>query len=233
MALDDTIANVTQAFRDAGIWDDTLLIFTTDNGGHPPTSGSNWPLRGGKNTLWEGGVRGTSFIRGAGIPAKLQNTTNLSLMHAIDWFPTIITGVLGESTNDSKPLDGVNQWASLTQGVPSGRTEILLNLDRETNFTALRYENWKIVVGAQAYDGWFPLAPELPISPAKDNTVSLFDLSIDPNEKNDVSVQNLDMVEKLLARIESYSQTAVHSIRPKDDPRADPDNFNGAWSPWE
>ena len=63
--------------------------------------------------------------------------------------------------------------------------------------------------------------------------LSLFDLSVDPNEKNDVSKQNPDIVQKLLARIDFYLETAEKPHNPKDDPAANPDLHGGNWSPWE
>ena len=78
--MDDGIGNVTQALKKAGIFDNTLMIFSSDNGG--PTNGNegsmsnNFPLRGGKNTIWEGGTRVIGAIAGPGVAFSGQQTTN-------------------------------------------------------------------------------------------------------------------------------------------------------------
>ena len=72
LSSDDVTAfEVTAALVNAGVWDNTVLLFMTDNGG-PLTHTFNYPLRGGKHTYWEGGVRGESFVYSTLLPAKVQ-----------------------------------------------------------------------------------------------------------------------------------------------------------------
>ena len=70
------------------LWNNTLLIVTTDNGGARDEGGYNWPLRGEKGSLWEGGVRGVGFVHGN----MLQRTgvTCNELFHVTDWYPTLL-----------------------------------------------------------------------------------------------------------------------------------------------
>ena len=62
VALDEGIANVTNAYKTLGIWSNTVTVLCTDNGGHIGASGNNYPLRGEKSSNYEGGVRGVSFL---------------------------------------------------------------------------------------------------------------------------------------------------------------------------
>lgn len=64
------------------------MILSTDNGGIPAHGGYDWPLRGHKGTLWEGGVRGVAFVRGSMLEKK--GTICKEMLHVTDWYPTLI-----------------------------------------------------------------------------------------------------------------------------------------------
>lgn len=71
--------------------------------------GNNWPLRGWKFSLWEGGIRGVGFVHG-----PMLNKTgymNNALMHVSDWFPTLLSVAGGKS--QGIPLDGYNMWDAI------------------------------------------------------------------------------------------------------------------------
>ena len=65
-SLDESLKQLTETLAQKGMIDNTIIVFTTDNGGaaggYDDSAGSNYPLRGGKNTFWEGGVRGVGFV---------------------------------------------------------------------------------------------------------------------------------------------------------------------------
>ena len=77
------------------------MIVTTDNGGIPHAGGYNWPLRGHKGSLWEGGLRGVGFVHG-----KMLQKTGVKckeLLHVTDWYPTLLY-LAGRCINRFEPF---------------------------------------------------------------------------------------------------------------------------------
>ena len=72
-ALDAAVGRVVRTLRRAAMWDNTILVFLSDNGGGVHRSGSNWPLRGSKHSLFEGGTRVPAFITGPGLASRVEN----------------------------------------------------------------------------------------------------------------------------------------------------------------
>lgn len=97
-SMDDSIGKVVHALREKSMLENTIIIFTTDNGG--PAAGfnqnaaSNWPLRGVKNTLWEGGVRGAAFLWSPLLKSAFRVANQR--MHIVDWFPTLLEAAGGD-----------------------------------------------------------------------------------------------------------------------------------------
>ena len=196
--LDSGVKNVTDALKETGMWENTLLIFQADNGGwvtDPSLGGNNYPLRGGKVSDYEGGVRNFAFINGGYMPDNLKSTTFSGLMHICDWYETFqnLAPNFNEEeknnhdqiNNDVPPLDSINQWNSLL--VPNGeiskRHEVPLafctleaqcdspgGVFHSVGDAALIVGKWKIINGTQNKMGIWqgPLYPNASSLPAND-----------------------------------------------------------------
>eukprot|EP00494_Astrolonche_serrata_P030097 UN30364 len=148
-AMDDQIGRMVETLKDNGKLDNTVIIFSTDNGG-PKGSSSNYPLRGTKGSLYEGGVRGLGFI----YSATLQPSVRTELMHVTDWYPTLTHLAGGYQGNlEGTVVDGYDQTDMIWNNRPSSRTEIVHNLDpihcetRENVCGAIRKGDFKLIVG--------------------------------------------------------------------------------------
>ena len=152
--LDSSVKNVTSALKSVGVWANTVIIFTTDNGG-PLDHSYNYPLRGGKHTYWEGGVRGECFVFSELLPPARRGTQWNGLAHASDWYTTIILGILGlpgSVLNGTGPVavDGVDLWPALTLGGESPRAEVIVQAALPSVYnttTAIRLGALKLIVG--------------------------------------------------------------------------------------
>lgn len=89
--LDQSVGHIMEFLSQAGMLENTIIVYSSDNGGIPygdhASRGYNWPLRGGKLTLWEGGVRVPGFIWSS----LLKKSPRISdqMMHLVDWLPTL------------------------------------------------------------------------------------------------------------------------------------------------
>ncbi|XP_041480175.1 arylsulfatase B-like [Lytechinus variegatus] len=261
--LDEAVKNISEALKYNGLYDNSVIIFTTDNGGRarPRSVGNNWPLRGGKSTLWEGGIRGVGFVHSPLIHWDLRGTVNRQLIHVSDWFPTIVKGIAGGKLVTNKPLDGVNQWKTISKGAESNRREILHNIDpiypaalwtreNERDFgplnnlpfnatmrASIRVGNWKLSTGLPHEDFWEPpRESSLPYEPNDirwSTPVRLYNIKKDPNERQNVAPYQKKVVYRLLKRLQDYQNTAVTPLLlgEKDD-RGNPKYHGGAWVPW-
>ena len=118
--LDHAIENVTRALRAHGLYDDAILVYSGDNGGCPQFGAFNYPLRGMKNFMFEGGLRVHGWVHSNLLPRETRGATYGGLMHITDWLPTLLSAA-GASELIPSDLDGVDQWAAITGARASSR----------------------------------------------------------------------------------------------------------------
>jgi arylsulfatase A-like enzyme len=194
---DATIGQVLKAIDDLGIGNDTIVIYTTDNGPHQnswPDAGTT-PFRSEKNTNWEGAFRVPCLIRWPGRiqPASVSNET----IGALDWLPTLMAaagdpditdkllkGYQAGSKTFKVHLDGYNQLPYLTGQQERGARKEFVYFNDDGDLVALRYENWKVVFEEQRAKGTLNIWAE-PFT--KLRVPKLFDLRSDPYERADVT----------------------------------------------
>jgi arylsulfatase A-like enzyme len=191
-AMDEGVGRIVEAVEKSGRRKNTLFVFTSDNGGpNPERLTDNAPLRAGKGTLYEGGVRVCAFAAWEG-RIKAGSAVE-GMIHIADWYPTLLK-LGGASLEQKLPIDGVDVWSCIAEGKESPRKEVLINA--EPTRGAIRVGDWKLVMsgGPRRQGG---------------GGVELFDLASDPGEKNDVAAEQAERVKQLRERYESYAARAV------------------------
>ncbi|CAM9346631.1 unnamed protein product, partial [Laminaria digitata] len=175
--LDITIRRIFDELDAMGMLDNTLVVLASDNGGCPSSGGSNYPYRGFKHTMFEGGVRAPALVyskSGSIIPPEARGTVYDEMMHAVDWTPTLanVTGI--PTVEIGKALSGFDQWSAIIGDRPGSsspvRNEIVLarnsyGYDGDSSVMIKRepkgayiYDGWKIDIGDKC-TGWFSFSP--------------------------------------------------------------------------
>ncbi len=194
---DATIGQILKAVDDLGIANDTIVLYTTDNGPHQnswPDAGTT-PFRSEKNTNWEGAFRVPCMIRWPGRikPGSVSN----ELISGLDWVPTLMAAA-GDADIKAKllkghqagaktfkvHLDGYNQLPYLTGQQEQGARREFIYFNDDADVVALRYENWKIVFEEQRVQGTLRIWAE-PFTPLR--VPKLFNLRADPYERADIT----------------------------------------------
>jgi arylsulfatase A-like enzyme len=173
--MDDNIGYVLKKLEDMGELDNTIIVFTTDNGAEAITfpDGGVTPFKGQKGEAWEGGYRAPCVVRWPGHiePGTVKN----QLFAALDWLPTFVEIAGGAKGNELKAqiekgaypgivkttLDGVNQIDYLTGKSEKSARDYFFYYSGSTP-SAVRYKNWKMyyTMSQPGAEGWImPLIP--------------------------------------------------------------------------
>ena len=195
--VDWSVGEIMKAVKDAGLDEDTLVVFTSDNGPWSvfgPHGGTAKPLRGEKSTTWEGGLRVPGIFRW---PGKIQPGVIDGIAANLDLYATFATLAGGEVPNEKPGFISMDLTDTLLRGEASPREWWLYH------GSAYRSGKYKIHTSLTV--------PTDPITRKKQRPPELkapllFDLEADIGEQSDIAALHPDIVEKLLAEKKARSK---------------------------
>jgi len=248
-SLDDGVGRIVQAIDDAGIADNTIIVFYSDNGGfaYPPKkttpdgyadipATSNLPLRSGKASLYEGGTREPFIFAWPG-KAKAGATSDI-LFQTVDFYPTLLSFV-GLKPHADLKLDGLDQSKALLGGesprdrvfchFPHGNATQASVMDGFYAGTYVRKGDWKLIrFYARNDDGT--------------DDLELYDLKNDLGERHNLAKEKPELVKELNGLIADFlkdTEAVIPKLNPnfgKIIPKAAapkkalaPDDLPGGW----
>lgn len=208
-SLDNSVGRIVARLRDLKQLDNTIIVFTSDNGGYIGNDSAgklitdNHPLRSGKGSLYEGGIRVPLIMHW---PNRLQgNSIRTSPVVLTDLFPTLLS-MTGTSSGDS--VDGMNLLPYLeSDSKPPARQSLMFHYPhyyhapKTTPCGAIRHENWKLIE-------YF-----------EDHQLELYDLATDSIESNNLAVQNPTKLDELKHKLSTW-RDSVSAKMPRQNNRS-------------
>jgi len=220
-SMDDAVGTLLDTLDRLGIADNTIIIFASDNGGNMynlvdgTSATSNAPLRGGKATMYEGGVRGPAIVVQPGVIETGSESD--AIIQSSDFYPTLLE-MLSISPQKKQTFDGVSIVPAL-QGMP---------LEREAIFTYFPHSpgvpDWLPPSVSVHQDEWKLIRIFYGGGDGK-HRYKLFNLKEDIGERNNLAVKQPERVEELDALIEQHLNDAK-AVRPLRNPNFDPAKFD-------
>ena len=204
--LDWSAGQVVNALKTNGISDNTLVIFTSDNG--PWYQGSPGRLRGRKAETFEGGMREPFLAQWPG-RIKAGRTVGTSMATMMDLFPTFAN--LAGAGLPAAPLDGVDIMPMLTGDADSVDRDPFFYFD-DYNLQCVRQGRWKLHVARYNVPPWIPQPAEGRINLPLANP-ELYDVVSDPQESYDLAAEHPEIVWPLRAKIDSAIRTFPREVQ--------------------
>ena len=244
--LDDVVGELVQALKTKGMWDNLLFVVSSDNGGpvNSHAGANNYPLKGGKNTDWQGGIRVNAFASGGYLPARMRGKVTEGYIHIADWYATFcaLAGIDPSDTAAAKanlpPIDSLNMWPLI-----SGRKSISPRVDIPISMTTLISGNYKILTGSVGKAGW--TGPVYPNNTGPGGGISgrercgnggcLYDIINDPGEHNNLASQMPRKLKKMRKKLGEYQATYFNPYRGEKSPAACEvalNEYGGFWGPF-
>ena len=187
-AMDAAMGRLFALLDELKLAENTLVIFTSDNGGYSGVA-DNRPLREGKGTLYEGGIRVPLIVRWPGVVP--EKTTCPTPVISTDFYPTLLAAA-GLSPRPDKTLDGESIMPLLTQNAPLKRKSIFFHYPNYAWHKSNR-------LGAVIRRGDYKL-----IERYDDGSVELYNLAEDISEKKDLARKMPERAAKMKVRLDAW-----------------------------
>ncbi len=201
-SLDKAIGRILSTLDELNIAENTLIWFSSDNGGVPEPIGNNQPLRGNKATVFEGGTRVAAAVRWpAGIPGGRKVSAPMAY---IDVLPTL-QAIVGIADHEGLPVDGVNVLEVIRGNEAAPDREIYNYIGQqgeETENLSVITPEWKLVCNGPNV---------LNDSGAEKREVMLFRIVEDPYEQTDLGGKHPEIVSQLFKKAQEF-----RSLQPKN-----------------
>ncbi len=185
-SVDESVGRLMDSLEELKIEKNTLVIFTSDNGGIIPTS--NYPLMGGKSFPFEAGMK-VPFI--ARWPAKIKSSVSSERIIGTDIYPTLLAAA-GLDLRPQQHVDGVNLMPLLRQKKPLRKRPIIFHFPHYTHatgpFSSILDNDWKLIRFYNNAD--------------TQKSCLLYNLATDPEEQFDLASSNIPLMRKMSARLD-------------------------------
>lgn len=251
MNFDKGVKRVLNSLEQNDMMENSVLVVFSDNGACPADGGSNWPNKGGKFDVYEGGVRVPAIVFSMLLPDDVRGTKFDGLFHVTDWMPTLL-GLSGFNESVVTRFNGINQWPAL-KGAPDAafRDEILLqcnSMEIDAGLTvsrmafpfahgALIYKDMKYVLNAGTTADWYP-PTEAGIKNCscgmQDGVLfGLYNLTNDPNERENLAFALPDVADYLRERLHGWYRREADPIwKPPEEMALNVWEETGHITPW-
>ncbi len=196
--LDWSVGKILQTLREQKLAENTLVVFTSDNGPWlimGERGGSAGPLRDGKGSTWDGGMRVPCL---AWMPGRIKPAVSSQMVQAMDWFPTALSLAQVEPPQ-GVVLDGVDLTPVLLENATLPERPYFFY--RGPHLYACRIGQWKAHFFTQGGFGGQPKQSHQP--------PLLYDLTNDPGEKTDVAAAHPDVLEKIMSAVKTHQAAMV------------------------
>jgi arylsulfatase A len=217
-SMDDAVGSVVEALEAAGKTEDTLIIFTSDNGGLTQRNGvhdnftENLPLRRGKGSAYEGGVRVPTIVNWPGVTTP-GSTCDEPIM-GVDFYPTLldITGI-GGSAEHNAAMDGVSIKSLIEDPEATIDRDLFWHFPHyhaggDSPYSTIRSKDWRLVEFFE------------------DGSIELYNLKDDLGESKNLAASNPELAQDLHKKLKQWRKD-VGAQMMTENPDFDPEKQGG------